>query len=627
METVKVNTKHKINSISPLLYGVFFEDINYGGDGGLYAEFIANRSFEYYDREGKNDKRKMCWEAIGNVKFNIKTDTPLNAVHTNYAELIGTQSCGIRNTGYGKEGFGVKRGEKYNLSFYAMADSKVVLSASIVDRDGTVYGHTETTVNSNEWTKYEQSITANESCKNTFLEIVLCEKGTVNLEFISLFPDNTFKGRKNGFRRDLAEMIADMKPAFIRFPGGCIVEGRSFDNMYNWKDTIGAVEERRTNYNRWQMEEYRNLGFDASDYFQSYGIGFFEYFQFCKDIGAKPVPVVNCGMTCQWHEALLVDTDKLDPYIQDVLDLIEFANGGPDSEWGKKRAEMGHSEPFNLEYIGIGNEQWGNEYFERYELFQEEISKHYPNIKLITSAGWKNRGWEFDLAYDWMSKNKDKAYAVDEHFYKEPEWFLENIDRYDSYDRSLPKVFIGEWAAHLGADKNSKIEERKNNWYAAICEAAFLTGVERNADHVVMTCYAPLLAKINHNQWQPNLIWFDNSSVYGTPSYYVQKLFSENTGDTMVEAHCGDDDIKISASMAGNKLFIKAVNIADVDKTIKLDIDCGIKTIKAIKLWARPNDENTLDNPVRIFPESVSVSDKEYVLNRYSIMIFTMNII
>ena len=621
---VSIDTKHKINSISPLLYGVFFEDINYGGDGGLYAELIANRSFEYYDRDGKADKRKMCWETVGNAEFNIKSDTPLNSVHTNYAQVSGTQNCGIRNIGYGKEGFAVKQGEKYNLSFYAIADTKTELSARIVDEDGTVYGHTEIAVNSNEWIKYEQVITANGNCKNAFLEIVLCETGAVNLEFISLFPADTFKGRKNGFRRDIAEMIADIKPAFMRFPGGCIVEGRSFSNMYNWKDTIGKVEERKTNYNRWQMEEYRNLGFDASDYFQSYGIGFFEYFQFCEDIGAKPVPVVNCGMTCQWHEALLVDTDKLAPHIQDVLDLIEFANGDINSEWGKKRAEMGHSEPFNLEYIGIGNEQWGNEYFERYELFQEKIAQKYPDIKLITSAGWKNRGWEFDLAYDWMKQNKDKAYAVDEHFYKEPEWFLMNIDRYDSYDRSLPKVFIGEWAAHLSADKGSKIEDRKNNWYAALCEAAFLTGVERNADHVTMTCYAPLLAKINHNQWQPNLIWFDNDSVYGTPSYYVQKLFSKNLGDTAVEVKCMDNDIKISASMADGKLFVKAVNISDEDKTIQFDIDCDIKSIKAIRLCAELNDENSVDKPVKIFPESVSVSDKECVLKQYSVTVFTV---
>ncbi|MCM1283524.1 MAG: carbohydrate binding domain-containing protein [Muribaculaceae bacterium] len=624
INTIKIDTKKKTNIISPLLYGVFFEDINYGGDGGLYAELIANRSFEYYDRDGKVDKCKLCWETIGNAEFNIKSDRPLNAVHTNYAELKGTQNDGICNTGYCKEGFSVKQDEKFNLSFYAMSDSKTELSVRIASKDGTVYGHTKIAVNSNKWIKYEKTITVNGNCTNTFLEIILCETGTVNLEFISLFPNDTFKGRRNGFRRDIAEMIADIKPSFMRFPGGCIVEGRSFDNMYNWKDTIGRVEERKTNYNRWQMEEYRNLGFDASDYFQSYGIGFFEYFQFCEDIGAKPVPVINCGMTCQWHEALLVDTDKLNPYIQDVFDLIEFANGDINSEWGKKRAEMGHREPFNLEYISIGNEQWGKEYFERYKLFQEKIVQKYPDIKLITSAGWKDRGWEFDLAYDWLDKNKDKAYAVDEHFYKEPEWFLDNINRYDNYDRSLPKVFIGEWAAHLGADKNSQIKDRKNNWYAALCEAAFLTGVERNADHVIMTCYAPLLAKINHNQWQPNLIWFDNNNVYGTPSYYIQKMFSEHTGDTAVKTQCIDSDLKISASTVGNKLFVKVVNVSDTDKIIRIETDCNTKCVHIIEMYAEPDDENSLSDPTNIVPKKCEALCEEYTLRKFSVSIFLL---
>lgn len=412
-----------------------------------------------------------------------------------------------------------------------------------------------------------------EKCKNAYLSVILTNGGEIELEFISLFPKDTFKGRKNGMRRDIAEAIADMKPKFLRFPGGCIVEGRSFDNMYNWKDTIGNVENRRTNWNRWQMEEYRNLGYNADDYFQSYGIGFFEYFQFCEDIGAKPIPVVNCGMTCQWHEGLLVDTDKLEPFVRDVLDLIEFANGDENSEWGKKRIEMGHKEPFGLEYIGIGNEQWGNEYFERYEFFEDRIAEKYPQIKLITSAGWKNRGWEYDLAYDWMRKHKNKAYAVDEHFYKEPEWFLKNTDRYDDYDRTLPKVFIGEWAAHMGADAGSRIDERKNTWYAALCEAAFLTGAERNADHVVMTCYAPLLARIGHNQWQPNLIWFDNERVYETPSYHVQKLFAENIGEYSVETLCDDTELKVSTSIKNDELIVKIVNVSSHDKIAAITVD------------------------------------------------------
>ncbi len=608
---IKINTQ-KTNEISPLLYGVFFEDINYGGDGGLYAELIANRSFEFYDRDNIADRHKMCWETLNGTKFETESDAPLNDIHTHYAHITGGSGCGIRNSGYGNEGFAVCENKSFIFSCYAKSENDTKISTVIADRRGKCYGQSDFICQSRSWKKYEFEIKADGTCRNAYLSVILPDGGSVCLEFVSLFPKDTFKGRRNGMRKDIAGMIADMKPAFMRFPGGCIVEGRSFDNMYNWKDTIGRPEERRTNWNRWQTEEYKNFGFDSSDYFQSYGIGFFEYFQFCEDIGAKPLPVLNCGMTCQWHEALLVDTDKLDPFIQDVLDLIEFANGDETSEWGKKRAEMGHREPFGLEYIGIGNEQWGNEYFERYEIFQKEIAKRYPDIKLITSAGWKDRGWEFDLAYDWMSRNKDKAYAVDEHFYKEPEWFLNNIDRYDNYDRSLPKVFIGEWAAHT--------KGQRNNWYAALCEAAFLTGVEKNADHIVMTAYAPLLAKVNHQQWQPDLIWFDNEKVYGTPSYYVQKMFAENTGDFYAETICDDDDVKAAASVKDNRLILKIVNISSVPKKFEINADRELSgNCITTVLSAELNAENSIKAPDTVYPVRTEISHTDkYTIGAYS---------
>lgn len=609
MTTIKINTKNKLNAISPLLYGVFFEDINYGGDGGLYGELIANRSFEYYDRSGKTDMRKMCWSVIGNTDFTICSINPLNDVHTNYAIVSGEKNSGIRNGGYCGEGFAAQINSRFNLSLYARSAQPITVNAKLVDGSGYVYGSSEINVESEEWQKYECVLESRGAYKNMYLEITLASPGKVELEFISLFPADTFRGRKNGMRRDIAEMISGLKPAFVRFPGGCIVEGRSFENMYCWKDTVGPVENRRTNWNRWQMDEYQNLGYDASDYFQSYGLGFYEYFQFCEDIGAKPIPVVNCGMTCQWHEALTADLDKLDKYIQDVLDLIEFANGDGSGQWSKIRVQMGHPEPFNLEYIGIGNEQWGNEYFERYEVFEKRIRERHPEIKLITSAGWKNRGWEFDLAYDWMNKNKDKAYAVDEHFYKEPEWFFNNIDRYDNYDRSLPKVFIGEWAAHIGADKGSDIRDRKNNWHAALSEAAFLTGAEKNADHVIMTAYAPLLAKSNHNQWQPNLIWFDNDTVYGTPSYYIQKMFSNNLGDWAVDAASDDQTIKISASITDDELIIKLVNTSDADKEITFLSNKKLTRGTLIELSAPLNSENSISNPHCVFPVEKMIDD------------------
>lgn len=585
MVQININTE-KTTKISPLLYGVFFEDINYGGDGGLYAELIANRSFEYYDMNNIINKHKMCWDTLSenaeNFTFEIKSEN--HDKHKYYAELSGTG--GIQNTGFGGEGFAVKCGGMFDFRLFARAGADTDLSIIISDNSGNIYSQSDIIISGNEWNEYKLKIETAGECSNAYLSLILPKGGAADLDFISLFPE-TFLGRKNGMRKDIAETIAALKPKFMRFPGGCIVEGRSFDNMYNWKDTIGPPEERPTNYNRWQMDEYKNLGYDSSDYFQSYGIGFYEYFQFCEDIGAKPVPVVNCGMTCQWHEALLIDLDELEPFVQDVFDLIEFANGDEKSEWGRKRIEMGHKEPFGLEYIGIGNEQWGEEYFERYYIFQKALSEKYPDIKLITSAGWKDKGWEFDLAYKHMSRNKDMAYAVDEHFYKEPEWFLKNINRYDNYDRTLPKVFIGEYAAHTSSD----IAKRENNWYSALSEAAFLTGAERNADHVVMTCYAPLLARKNHQQWQPDLIWFDNDNVYLTPNYYVQKLFSQYLCEYAVGYECSDN-LNISAGIKGGRLIVKIVNISSENKEVIINPDKKLgESVKITEL--KGNENNT----------------------------------
>ncbi len=661
MTTIQIHTQKKQNNISPLLYGIFFEDINYGGDGGLYAELVANRSFEYCGRmpsipggsddgtmeertnrpeeetmeertncpeeetmgerardQNRTELHKMCWEAIPSTDFVIASENPLNKIHNHYARIGGAAGCGITNTGFGGEGFAVKAGMILRFSCYVRVTKTTRIAVLISDRQENVYASRELMCLAGGWRRVEAELVANGASPKAFLSLALPAGGNADLEFISLFPNDTFCGRENGMRKDIAELIRDMKPKFMRFPGGCIVEGRSIENMYRWKDTIGPVLERRTNWNRWQMEEYQQPGCESSDYYQSYGIGFYEYFLFCEDIGAKPLPVVNCGMTCQWHEGLLVETDNLAPFVQDVLDLIEFANGDADSGWGKRRAQMGHREPFHLEYIGIGNEQWGEEYFARYEIFQRAVAEKYPAVRLVTSAGWKNCGWEFDLAYGWLERNKDKAYAVDEHFYKEPEWFLENDCRYDGYDRSLPKVLIGEYAAHTAAE----ITDRRNNWYAALSEAAFLTGVERNADHVVMTCYAPLLAKSGHQQWQPNLIWFDNTDAYGTPSYYVQKLFAEYVGDTAVESLCVDRDIRISASVDGDRLFIKLVNVSDQDKEVSLAIDRDLKLVKAALLHADLAAENTLAQPQCVYPREISAAQfaGHWALKGYSVM-------
>lgn len=653
MTNITINTSKMLHTVSPLLYGIFFEDINYGGDGGLYGELIANRSFEYYEREVKPaerptdapDIRTMCWEPLGGCHFSIGSRFPLSKAHGNYARLSGPAGTGIRNLGFCNEGLSVREGQTFRFSCYARNTLPLKLTVRFSDSDATIYGSkTFSLVRAGRsWSKYSLTLTATGTCSRVYPEILLESEGALDIDLISLFPSDTFHGRENGMRRDIAEMLAELHPSFMRFPGGCIVEGRSFDNMYCWKDTIGPLPERRTNWNRWQMEEYQINGQSSPDYFQSYGLGYYEYFCFCEDLGAKPVPVMNVGMTCQWHEALLADVDKLDKWIQDILDLIEFANGPEDSEWGRKRAEMGHPAPFGLEYIGIGNEQWGDVYFQRYEAFQKVLSERHPEIKLITCAGWTSEGEDFDTAYRWMNANKDKAYAVDEHFYKSPEWFLENIHRYDNYDRSLPKVFAGEYAAHTHEDTSKRV----CNWYAALSEAAFLTGLERNADHVVMSCYAPLLGRTGHQQWQPDLIWFDSESVYGTPSYYVQKLFSSNVGTSLVETiieepdaqtpltepakPAGAGNIHVSATLSGDGeiLYVKLVNLSDTTMDVNLQFDRPVGSYSLHTLSARLEDVNSHAAPRKVYPvsetcslpEDRKINSLQLLLKQYSVTV------
>lgn len=631
MTNITINTSKVLNTVSPMLYGIFFEDINYAGDGGLYGELIANRSFEYYEREVNPAEKPadfpniktMCWETVGDCRFSIERRFPLSKAHKHYARLSGKAGTGLRNLGFCGEGLAVHEGQTFRFSCYVRNTSSMKLTVRFTDKSANLYGSKTFSLvrGGRSWSKYKLTLTATGSCSRVYPEIILESEGMLDLDLISLFPTDTYHGRENGMRRDIAEMLEGLHPSFMRFPGGCIVEGRSFENMYCWKDTIGPLWDRRTNWNRWQMEEYQINGQSSPDYFQSYGLGYYEYFCLCEDLGAKPVPVMNVGMTCQWHEALLVDMDKLDKWIQDILDLIEFANGPEDSEWGRRRAEMGHPAPFGLEYIGIGNEQWGDVYFQRYEAFQRVLSEKYPEIKLITCAGWTSEGEDFDTACRWMNDNKDKAYAVDEHFYKSPEWFLENIHRYDDYDRSLPKVFAGEYAAHTHGDTSKRV----CNWYAALCEAAFLTGLEKNADHVVMSCYAPLLARTGHQQWQPDLIWFDTESVYGTPSYYVQQLFGNNLGAALVEtiseetksqapltgpAKLAGGAIQFSSTLSGNgkTLYVKLVNLADLSLDVNLQVDRPVRSCSLHSLSAELEDVNSHTNPRKVYPVTESLS-------------------
>jgi len=404
----------------------------------------------------------------------------------------------------------------------------------------------------------------------------------------------------------MIQLLADLKPGFVRFPGGCIVEGYDLSQRYQWKNTIRPIEERQLIINRWNFEFAHR---PAPDYFQTFGLGFFEYFQLAEDIGASPLPILNCGMACQFNTAELVPLDQLDPYVQDALDLIEFANGDVNSKWGKRRAEMGHPEPFNLKMLGVGNENWGPQYIERLKIFQKAIKEKYPEIKLVTSSGTDPNGERFDYLNGEL--RKIKADFIDEHYYRRPEWFLQNAGRYDNYDRNGSKVFAGEYAAQ--SDKTVSVDN-KNNLRTAIAEAAFLTGLERNADVVTMASYAPLFAHVDGWQWTPDLIWVDNLRSYGSANYHVQKLFSTNRGTHVVSALVnskpltGQDSLYASAVIdkSTNEAIIKIVNSSGSEKATCLAFE-GVKKLNAqatvTVLTAESLDKvNTLDLPTAVSP-------------------------
>ncbi|RZJ29689.1 MAG: alpha-L-arabinofuranosidase, partial [Chryseobacterium sp.] len=420
-------------------------------------------------------------------------------------------------------------------------------------------------------------------------------KGVVNLDMISLFPQETWKGRKGGLRKDLVQKLYDLRPGFLRFPGGCIVEGRTLAERYQWKKTVGKVEDRENLINKWNNGFAHRL---TPDYWQSFGLGFYEYFLLSEDLGAEPLPILSCGMACQFNTAELVKMEDLNPYVQDALDLIEFANGDPNTKWGKIRAEMGHPKPFNMKYIGVGNEQWGEDYIERYKVFEKAIHSRYPNIQIISGSGPSPDGEFFE--YGWKELKKLNAQIVDEHYYNSPDWFLKNAGRYDKYDRRGPKVFAGEYAAQsVGVVK----PDNKNNWQTALSEAAFMTGLERNADVVTMTSYAPLLAHADGWQWTPDLIWFNNLKSYATPNYYVQKLFSNNKGTDLIKisekgkALTGQNNLYASAVKDSKRgeTIVKIVNSNAYQTSVEItpkNIKTGSQITKIILTASALQDEN-----------------------------------
>ncbi len=594
---MKINiTNKKGVDVNPHMIGLFFEDINYGADGGLYAELLENRSFDFFPTMEFDDISPLtAWSKVGECEFTSATETPMNNVNVQYAHIKGKKGAGICNRAY--EGIFMEKGKKYDFSIYVKGTAK--LNCEIKTDSASCAKVTFET--KGDWEKYSFELESSETVYNAKLYLLFEEDGECDIDMVSLFPRDTFMGRKNGLRKDMAQALKNIKPGFMRFPGGCIVEGTVLENRYRWKDTIGRIEERKINWNRWQDG---NVGVTAHDYFQSYGLGFYEYFLLCEDLGCQPLPVLNCGMACQYKTGECAPMDEIDEYIQDALDLIEFANGSPDTPWGKKRAEMGHSEPFNLVYLGIGNEQWEENYFERYEAFQKAIAPRYPEIKLITSSGPSASGKEFDKAYEWLKgKKEDFAYAVDEHYYVKSQWMFDNADRYDNYPRDGVKVFAGEYACHIG-DKQPK----PNSLEAALSEAAMMTGFERNADVVTLASYAPLFARVNYTQWHPDMIFVNNHSVCLTPSYHVQALFGQNLPDyTLLFEREEDKDVYISA---GYKKETKEYILKVVNRTGKKDVILtlpeSVAEIEEITLTSENiTDVNTMDDKNRVCPKNL----------------------
>ncbi len=600
--------------IQPTMYGIFIEDINFAADGGLYAELVKNRSFEFPDH-------LQGWKAAG--RFELMDDGPFER-NPHYLRLVWPghphKHTALENDGF--FGIGVKAGADYRFSVWArVPDGRPgSLEVQLMDRssmaEDQAFASARITVDSPEWKKYELVLHSDVTNPKAALRIFLSGRETVDVEHVSLFPVDTWKGRENGLRKDLAQALYDLHPGLFRFPGGCIVEGTDLQTRYRWKDSVGPVENRPLNENRWQYTFTHRF---FPDYYQSYGLGFYEYFLLSEDIGAEPLPVLSCGLACQYQnddESAHQPVGELRDYIDDALDLIEFANGDVSTEWGALRAAMGHPEPFGLKFIAIGNEQWGETYVEHLEPFVKAIREAYPEIRIVGSSGPNSEGEQFD--YLWPEMARLGADLVDEHFYRPEKWFLAQGARYDNYDRKGPKVFAGEYACH-GAGK------KWNHFEAALLEAAFMTGLERNADIVHMATYAPLFAHVEGWQWRPDLIWFDNLRSMRSCSYYVQQLYTTYKGTNVLELKAedgrnvtgadGQNGLFASSVLdAGNgRIYVKIANVSDSVQPVRIDFD-GLRRKEVMKGVGivtyhsdDPDADNTLDEPEKIVPKTAAL--------------------
>ena len=592
-------------AISNELIGIFFEDISYGADGGLYGELIQNRDFEYSAADRGGWHSLTAWELKGEGStVAIGTERPIHANNCHYATL-STSAIGATLENGGYDGIALKAGDLYDLSLMARKASgkSSKLLISLVGEEGETLASKSITVGNAEWKTLKATLKATKDAPKTRLVIAPQTKGAVDIDMVSLFPRNTFKNRKNGLRADLAQVIADMKPKFVRFPGGCAAHGDGLDNMYLWKRSIGKLEERQHMPNIW-------------NYHQTLGLGYYEYFLFCEDIGAEPLPVIPAAVPCQnsshggHGQQGGVPMDEMDAFIQDILDLIEWANGdAKTTKWGRVRAEAGHPKPFNLKYIGIGNEDLiSNTFTERFNMIYDAVRAKHPEIIICGTVGPFYEGSDYE--WGWKLAKEKEIPMVDEHYYVSPGWYIHNQDYYDHYDRNASEVYLGEYACHIAG--------RHNNIETALCEALHLTNVERNADIVRMTSYAPLLARHGHTNWNPDMIYFNSSRIDLTPGYYTQKIFGNNSGDQYitgklsVESRRDDVRKRISTSTvydsATGDLIIKFVNLLPVAVTTAVEVtDCEAlsTTATCTVLTGKPTDRNAVptESTIEVAPQ------------------------
>lgn len=608
--TLDIAADNEIHDISELLFGIFFEDINFAADGGLYAEKVVNRSFEYTDLAAGDEMHG--WNTVNGAQAQVAVDDKENALNennTNYLVLTnpGEAPAGVANVGF-LDGMSIESGANYRFSVWAkgLDGYEGRLYVRLTAGEATV-GEACIDAVSDEWAEYETVFTCSQTAHTDVRLQVLAGKGSVALDMVSLFPVDTFKGRENGMRKDLGEMLEALEPKFLRFPGGCITEGYDEVTAYNWKDSIGVgpdgeplyfnggygdIAARKQGTNLWT-----NISATEDPYpcFMTYGLGFYEYFQLAEDIGAIGVPVLNCGLFCQMRGRgpVPMDSPEFEQYIQDMLDLVEFCRGDAQSGWGKVRASLGHPEKFELKYICIGNENEGEVYFERYEAFLDAFNEAkaadpelYEGLELIYSSGafdathGANYLPSYEFAQAWLEENPGKtiadfAGATDQHYYNDPEWFLKNADYYDEdkYMRSPENmtdtlyggginVFLGEYAA------------RSNTLRAALAEAAYMTGLERNGDIVTMAAYAPLFGNLTATHWSPDLIWFNNRLCTGSISYYVQQIFSVNQGTKLLGSELSGAEIE--AQMLSGRVGVGTWYTAAAFDNIKVtDNDTG----------------------------------------------------